>query len=205
MEGVTRWFTPWPDAETFPVRMLDKANENSSRILKATLRTLTIGSVAAFSAWAAVAVSAFTIVPVVTALLAAPVFLYYKRMLAWRFMQKAWQSAYTDKRRAMFPTMFLGEKWAARSATLGRLGAKAALIGGAVAAFTLFATNPVVAVLAGLTSLSSLSILKATNAYDNDNAGAEDRCKTACARGYTETTKASEVPGATALESATGS
>jgi len=200
MEGVTRWFTPWPETETFPVRMLDKAAGDSGVILKATLRTLAIGSFAAFAAWMGVAVSAFTIVPVAMVALGLPVLLYYKRMLAWRFMQKAWQSAYTDKRRSMFPTLFLGEKWAAHSATLGRLGAKAALLGGAVAAFTLFATNPVVAALAGLTSLSSLSILKATSAYDNDMQVLKIALQNRLREGYTETTKASEVPGATALE-----
>ena len=44
MEGVTRWFAPWPDAELFPERMLDKASENSSKILKATVRTFALGA-----------------------------------------------------------------------------------------------------------------------------------------------------------------
>lgn len=199
MEGVTRWFTPWPDAETFPVRMLDKTDAGSGRILKATLKTLALGTFTAFSAWMGVA-SGFAAVPVVAAVLAVPVLLYYKRMLAWRFMQKAWQSAYTDKRRSMFPTLFQGEKWAARSAALGRLGAKAALYGGAFAAWTLFATNPVVAVLAGLTALSSLSILSATKAYENDMQVLKIALQNRLREGYTETAKASDIPGATALE-----
>jgi len=201
MEGVTRWFTPWPDAETFPVRMLDKAQENSSKILKATLRTLGFGTFAAFSAWMGVAVSGFAIVPVAAVALGVPVLLYYKRMLAWRFMQKAWQSAYTDKRRSMFPTLFLGEKWAAHSATLGRLGAKAALLGGTLAAFTLFATNPVVAVLSGITALSSLGVLKATKAYDNDMQVLKIALQNRMREGYAPVTAATTAnPGATALE-----
>ena len=200
MEGVTRWFTPWPDTETFPVRMLDKANADSSRILKATLKLLTIGSFTAFAAWAGVAVSTFTIVPVATLALGLPILIYYKRMLAWRFMQKTWQSAYTDKRHTMFPTLFLGEKWAARSALLGRFAARTALYGGVFAAWTLFATNPVVAVLAGLTALSARSVISATNAYENDMQVLKIALQNRLRQGYTETTQASEVPGKTALE-----
>ncbi|MBI3289635.1 MAG: hypothetical protein HYZ74_08980, partial [Elusimicrobia bacterium] len=200
MEGVTRWFAPWPDTETFPVRMLDKTAADSGAILKATVRTLALGSFAAFTAWMAVAVSSFTVVPVVMAALAAPAFLYYKRMLAGRFFQKVWQSAYTDRRHSMFPTLFLGEKWTARSVALGRLGAKTALVAGGLAAWTLFATNPVVATLAGLTALSSLSILSATRTYENDMQVLKIALQNRLREGYTATTPASEVPGATALE-----
>ncbi len=201
MEGVTRWFTPWPDTETFPVRMLDKANEHSSKLLKATLKLLALGTFTAFSAWAAVAVTSFTPVYLTIAALSLPVLLYYKRMLAWRFMQKTWQSAYTDKRRSMFPTLFLGEKWAARSAMLGRAGARIALYGGAFAAWTLFATNPVVAILAGLTALSGLSLIKATNAYEQDMQVLKIALQNRLREGYEATiTKTSEVPGKSALE-----
>jgi hypothetical protein len=200
MEGVTRWFMPWPDTETFPVRMLDKANENSSKILKATLKLLTVGTFTAFSAWAAVAVSTFTIVPVAMVALGLPVLLYYKRMLAWRFMQKTWQSAYTDKRRSMFPTLFLGEKWAARSAALGRGAAGAVIAFSGYAAWTLFATNPIVAVLAGLTALSAMRVLKATSVYDNDMQVLKIALQNRLREGYEAKTQASDVPGATALE-----
>ncbi|MCR4294359.1 MAG: hypothetical protein NUW21_02400 [Elusimicrobia bacterium] len=201
MEGVTRWFAPWPDTETFPVRLLDQAAENSSKILKATMRTAALGTFAAFSAWMGVAVSGFAIVPVVSLALGLPVFLYYKRMLAGRFMQKAWQSAHTDRRRSMFPTLFLGEKWAARAAGLGRLGAKAALLAGGVAAWTLFATNPVVAVLAGVAALSSLSILGATKTYENDMQVLKIALQNRLREGYAPVTAATSAnPGATALE-----
>ncbi len=168
MEGVTRWFAPWPETETFPVRLLDQAQADSGRILKATLKLLGMGTFTAFAAWAGVAVSAFTVVPVAMVALGLPVLLYYKRMLAWRFMQKAWQSAYTDRRRSMFPTLFLGEKWARHSVTLGRVGAKAALLVSGYAAWTLFATNPVVAVFSGVTALMALGVLKQTAVYERN-------------------------------------
>jgi hypothetical protein len=200
MEGVTRWFTPWPDTETFPVRMLDKANENSSKILKATLKLLAVGTFTAFSAWAAVAVSTFTIVPVAMAALGLPVLLYYNRMLAWRYMQKTWQSAYTDKRRSMFPTLFLGERAAARAAALGRLAAGSALAFAGYAAWTLFATNPIVAVMAGLTGLAAMRVLKATSAYDNDMQVLKIALQNRLREGYEAKAQASDVPGKNALE-----
>lgn len=200
MEGVTRWFAPWPETETFPVRMLDKTAEDSGRILKATARLAAAGTFTAFAAWMGVAVSGFALVPAVALGLSLPILLYYKRMLAWRFMQKAWQSAYTDRRRTMFPTLFLGEKWASRAASLGKLGAKAALVGGGFAAFTLFATNPVVALLAGATALSSLSVLSATKAYENDMAVLKISLQNRLREGYPVTTDPASVPGRTALE-----
>ncbi|MBI5247747.1 MAG: hypothetical protein HY923_11265 [Elusimicrobia bacterium] len=201
MEGVTRWFAPWQDTETFPVRLLDKANENSSKILKKTMRLLAIGTFTAFSAWLGVAVSAFTVVPVAMLALGLPVLLYYKRMLAWRYMQKTWQSAYTDRRHSMFPTLFQGEKTARVAAVLGRLGARVALYGGLFAAWTLIGTNPVVAVLAGLTALSARSVMKATDVYENDMQILKIALQNRLREGYeAQITKAADVPGDSAIE-----
>lgn len=170
MEGVTRWFAPWPDTETFPVRLLDQANAQSSAILKATFKLMLIGSFTAFSAWMGVAVSAFTIVPVALAALGLPVLLYYKRMLAYRYMQKTWQSVYTDRRRSMFPTLFLGEKVARWAGAAGKFAATGAAAFAGYAAFTLFATNPVVALMAGVTALMALGVVSKTKAYENNMA-----------------------------------
>ncbi len=170
MEGVTRWFAPWQDTETFPVRLLDTANANSSNILKKTFKLALWGSFTAFSAWMGVAVSAFTIVPVAAAALGLPILLYYKRMLAYRYMQKAWQSAYTDRRRSMFPTLFLGEKVSRWAAGAGKLAATAAMLVAGFAAVSLFATNPVVAIFAGITALKARSVIGATKQYENDMA-----------------------------------
>lgn len=170
MEGVTRWFAPWQDTETFPVRLLDTANANSSAILKNTFKLALWGSFTAFSAWMGVAVSAFTVVPVAAAALGLPILLYYKRMLAYRYMQKAWQSAYTDRRRSMFPTLFLGEKVARWAAGAGKLAAGGAMLVAGFAAVSLFATNPVVAIFAVLTALKARSVIGATKRYENDMA-----------------------------------
>jgi len=170
MEGVTRWFAPWQDTETFPVRLLDTANANSSAILKKTFKLALWGSFTAFAAWMSVAVSAFTIVPVAAVGLGLPILLYYKRMLAYRYMQKAWQSAYTDRRRAMFPTLFLGEKVSRWAAGAGKLAATAAMLVAGFAAVSLFATNPVVAIFAGITALKARSVIGATKQYENDMA-----------------------------------
>jgi hypothetical protein len=168
MEGVQRWFAPWPETETFPVRLMDQANADSSKILKATTRLALMGTFTAFSAWLGVAVSAFTLVPVAAVALGVPVLLYYKRMLAWRFMQKTWQSAYTDRRRSMFPTLYKAEKWVRSSAFLGRSAAKAAMLGSAYLAWTLFATNPVVAAFAAITAFMALGVVKKTDAYERN-------------------------------------
>lgn len=170
MEGVTRWFAPWQDTETFPVRLLDTANANSSAILKKTFKLALWGSFTAFSAWMGVAVSAFTIVPVAAAALGLPVLLYYKRMLAYRYMQKTWQSAYTDRRRSMFPTLFLGEKVSRWAAGAGKLAATSAMLVAGFAAVSLIATNPVVAIFAGITALKARSVIGATKQYENDMA-----------------------------------
>jgi hypothetical protein len=51
---------------------------------------------------------------------------------------------------------------------LGKLGAKAALLGSGYAAYALFATNPIVAVFAGITALMALGVLKQTSAYERN-------------------------------------
>ena len=53
--------------------------------------------------------------------------LFPKRMLAWRFLQKAWQSMNTDRRTQLFPTLYAGEKWARTAAFRGRLASLATL------------------------------------------------------------------------------
>ncbi len=165
MEGVTRWFAPWQDTETFPVRLLDQAAADSSAILNKTFKLALWGTFTAFSAWMGVAVSAFTLVPVAALALGVPLLLYYKRMLGWRYMQKAWQSAYTDRRRQMFPTLFLGEKVARWAAGAGKLAAGAAMAVSGWAAFALFSSNPVVAVFAAITALKALAVISATKSY----------------------------------------
>ena len=99
----------------------------------------------------------------------------------------------------MFPTLFLGEKWAARSAFLSRWGARAALAVGGYAAWTLFATNPVVAVFAGLTALSSLKILHETKVYENDMKVLKIALQNRLREGYAKT-QPSEIRGTTAIE-----
>ncbi|UPT75848.1 MAG: hypothetical protein M0D55_09345 [Elusimicrobiota bacterium] len=196
MEGVTRWFAPWQDTETFPVRLLDTANANSSAILKKTYKLALWGTFTAFAAWMGVAVSAFTIVPVAAAALGLPILLYYKRMLAYRYMQKTWQSAYTDRRRSMFPTLFLGEKVARWAAGAGKLAATAALLVSGWAAFSLFATNPVVAVFAAVTALKALGVIKATKAYANDMAILKIALQNRLREGYGVATTADVAAGA---------
>ncbi len=201
MEGVTRWFAPWKDVETFPVRLLDQANANSSKILKATTRLALLGTFTAFSAWAAVAVSAFTLVPVALVGLTLPILLYYKRLLAWRFMQKAWQSVYTDSRRSMFPTLFLGEKWARASAAMGSLGAKGAAAGFGYMAWTFMGSNPVVALFAAVTAVAALGVVKANKTYENDMRLLKIALQNRMREGYpTATQEGRATPGATAIE-----
>lgn len=199
MEGVTRAFAPWPDAETFPVRVLDAAAADSSRILSSNLKTLALGAVTAAAAvWTGAAT--LPTAALLAATLAVPAALYFKRLLAWRFMQKAWQGAYTDRRGTLFPTLFKGEKWANRSASWGRLAALAVMDGAGMLAWNLWAAHPVVAVLALAVSLSGLASWSANAAFRSDMAVLKVALQNRLREGFPVVTDPATVPGRTALE-----
>lgn len=199
MEGVTRAFAPWPDAEHFPLRMLESATAASAKVLKGDLRTLAVGVVAAAVATATGAASLTTAGFVVGAL-AVPLVLFPKRMLAWRFLQKAWQSMHTDRRTQMFPTLYQGERWARTAAFRGRAFSAATVAAAGWLAWTLFASNPVTAVLAGAVGLSALLNRAEAKAWLSDMVLAKVAIQGRLRQGVPVTTDAEHLPGRTALE-----
>lgn len=199
MEGVTRAFAPWPDAEQFPLRTLEAATAASAKVLKGDLRTLGLGAVAA-SVAVLTGAAAWTTGLGLVAALAVPLVLFPKRMLAWRFLQKAWQSMNTDRRTQMFPTLYQGEKWATTAAFRGRLAATATLATAGWLAWGLFAAHPVVAVLTAVVGLSALINRGATAAWLDDMVVAKTAIQGRLRVGVPVTTDAEHLPGKTALE-----
>lgn len=199
MEGVTRAFAPWPDAEHFPLRTLEAATAASAKVLKGDLRTLGLGALAATAAVLAGAAAWTTGLGLVAAL-AVPLVLFPKRMLAWRFLQKAWQSMNTDRRTQMFPTLYRGETWARTAAFRGRLASLATLGAAGWLAWGLFATNPVVAALTAAVGLSALVNRAATAHWLDDMALAKVAIQGRLRQGVPVTADAEHLPGKTALE-----
>jgi hypothetical protein len=163
MEGVVRPFTPWKDTETFPARLLSEAEGKNAAIVQANMRTLAFGAAATGLAFYFGALSPLAAIAIGIGL-ALPVTQFFKRMLAWRYMQKVWQRAYTDVRSMMFPTLYQGVKWSHRSVALGRLTSLATVAGAGAMAWTLGMANPVTAglfLLTGLQAALTLGKLKA--------------------------------------------
>lgn len=199
MEGVTRAFAPWPDAEHFPLRALEAATATSARVLKGDLRTSGLGTVAATAAVLTGAASVTVGLGLVGAL-AVPLVLFPKRMLAWRFLQKAWQSMHTDRRTQMFPTLYQGEKWARTAASRGRLASLATVGAAGWLAWGLFAAHPVVAVLTALVGVSALVNRGAAAHWLSEMVVAKVAIQGRLRQGVAVTTDAEHLPGKTALE-----
>src|SRR5262249_37749396 len=137
MEGVERWFMPWPDIETFPQRLLTKSEEDTAKAFKSEARTCVLGAVAAaIAAWSG-AMAPWLALVLFMVLAVIPLSLAVKRMLAMRFLQQCWKRCYTDKRAFMFGTLTRGEQWINRAAFLGRLEALAVIVGAGALACTL--------------------------------------------------------------------
>ena len=160
LEGVTRYFTPWPNIETFPLRMLTKTHDDTAKVFRSDLRTLALGAIASGAAVWAGAMTWWIAALIIGALFTGSAVLGITRMLAMRFMQVVWKKCYTDKRGFMFGTMYRAEKRINRAATGGRLGSLAVMAGGLYFAIHMFSAHPVVAALFALTALSALSINK---------------------------------------------
>ncbi|TBR21192.1 hypothetical protein EPO15_10875 [bacterium] len=199
MEGVTRAFAPWPDAEHFPLRALEASAAASAKVLKGDLRTLGLGAAAAAAA-VLTGAAAWTTGLGLVAALAVPLVLFPKRMLAWRFLQKAWQSMNTDRRTQMFPTLYLGEKWARTAAFRGRLASLATVGAAGWLAWGLFAAHPVVAALTAVVGLSALLNRGAAAAWLADMTIAKTAIQGRLRVGVPVTTDAEHLPGHTALE-----
>src|SRR5262249_27162852 len=135
MEGVERWFTPWPDVETFPRRMLARTEQTTFRIFRAEMLFLTIAAVALCAAgWSGFLRSGGSAAAISAGLAATSFGLVVMRMLAMRFMQLCWRRCYTDKRSFMFGTLSRGERWINRAAFFGKLQGLAMIAGAATLA-----------------------------------------------------------------------
>jgi hypothetical protein len=168
MEGVVRWFMPWPDTETFPQRLLTKTEQGTAMAFKSEVRTCILGAVAAiagawsgaFSPWIAAVLWLFLAV--------APLGLAVMRMLAMRFLQQCWKRCYTDKRAFMFGTLKRGELWINRAAFFGQLEALAVIAGAGGLACWLVASDPLVAVLLAFVAFSGMPTWPRSSAFAAD-------------------------------------
>jgi heme peroxidase len=198
MEGVTRTFAPWPDAEKFPLRMLEQDTANSRKIVKTNFVTLGLGVAASI---VGVVTGAL---PVTTAVLFAagltvPLALGVNRLFAWRHYQKVWQAVYTDERTSLFPTLFKGEKYSNQNAFWGKLFALGVMDGAGMLAWGLLHAHPVTAALMLAVSLSGLGTFGAIKSYKKDIAVLQTSLLSRLRAGL-PVTDAKNVPGATALE-----
>ena len=198
MEGVTRPFAPWPETETFPLRMLTKTHEDTGKAFKSDLRTFILAAVAAgVGVWSG-AFSGLVATLLLAVIAVGALSLVVKRMLAMRFMQQVWQKCYTDKRIFMFGTLSRAERWINNAAHFGRLGAGALMGGGMALAWMLHASHPVVALLCGVVGLSGLRAWKLANTFVVDAQVLKISLRNRMREGQTLTNAAS-LPGETAI------
>ena len=198
MEGVLRWFMPWPDKETFPQRMLTRTEQDKTAVVKSEALTFALGAVAAAAVvWSGALAPGMAIV-LVAVLALIPLGLVVKRMLAMRFMQQCWKRCYTDKRAFMFGTLTRGEQWINRAAFFGRLEALF-VVGAAGALGWLVRSQPLAAALMVLVALSGIPTWLRSNAFAADaqvlKIGLRNRMREGLA-----VTDPTGVPGETALQ-----
>ena len=203
MEGVTRGFSPWPETETFPQRMLTRAAGDSVRVLKGDLRTLALGLLALAAAVGGGLLAPRLALATLAALVLVPVAMALNRMLAMRLAQELWKKAYTDKRTFMFATLNRTEKVIEGSALLGRIQALAVLAGAGWAAGAWHARQPWVAALFLLAGLSASSAWTGSRAFAADAQLLWISLRNRMREGQPGTDP-SELPGATALEKRLG-
>jgi hypothetical protein len=200
MEGVERWFMPWPEAETFPQRMLARTQEDTASIFKSEALTLTLGAVAASTAaWAGAFESWWPALFIILCLALPPVGLVVMRMLAMRFMQQCWKRCYTDKRACMFGTLTRTEQWINRAAFLGRLEALAVLAGFGTLAGLLIGSNSLLAALMAAVALSAIPTRVRSNAFARDARVLKISLRNRMRDGQPVTNPA-HLPGETALQ-----
>lgn len=175
MEGVIRPYAPWKDIERFPERLLEKTHADTFKIFKSDLRTFWLALAAlGFTAWlgASVPVIGVFTPQVVGVILLALVLsgggLEVKRMLAMRFMQLCWRICYTDKRGFYFGTLYKGERWINRAASLGSLQGWAVLLGFGFLAWGVHGQHLGAAVLLGLAGLSGFSTRTLSKKFADD-------------------------------------
>jgi Animal haem peroxidase len=199
MDGVVRWFMPWPDTETFPLRMLTKCEQDTANVFKSEAVTSVLGAVAVGAAAWVGALAPWLAVVLWVALAILPLGMAWKRMLAMRFMQQCWKRCYTDKRAFMFGTLTRGEQWINRAAFFGRLEAKAVLIGAGVVAAALLFSNPLAAALMALAAVSAIPTWRRSSAFARDAQVLKISLRNRMREGQ-PVTDATRLPGDTALQ-----
>jgi hypothetical protein len=199
MEGVIRWFMPWPDTETFPQRLLAKTEQDTARVFKSELLTGVLGTVAtATAAWLGT-IPPWLAVVGVAVLAAFPLAMAVKRMLAMRFMQQCWKRCYTDKRALMFGTLTRGEQWINRAASFGRLEALVVMVSAGGFAGWLFGSDLLLALLMALLALSAIPTWLRSNAFARDARVLKIGLRNRMREGQLGT-DAARLPGDTALQ-----
>ncbi|MGD9681729.1 MAG: peroxidase family protein [Candidatus Obscuribacterales bacterium] len=169
MEGVERAFAPWPETETFPQRQLTRTHSDTAKVFQADLRTFIIALVAGGFGIATGVVGVKLVGVLLAALVAAPLALVVRRMLAMRYMQQVWQKCYTDRRRSMFSVLLSAERSIERAARFGRLHALGVLLVMTALAIVGFHTgHGILGFLTLAVAASSISTYKWSSAFAND-------------------------------------
>lgn len=198
LEGVVRAFAPFPETETFPLRMLTKTHEDTAKLFKADLRTFVLAALAAGVGLWSGAFSGMLVALLLGTLVVGSLALVVTRMLAMRFMQQVWQKCYTDKRFFMFGKLARAEMWINRASFYAKLGAFGIMDGGASLAWMLHSSHPVVALLCGIVALSGLATFKLSRTFVVDAQVLKVSLRNRMREGQ-PTTKAATLPGNTAI------
>ncbi|MBI3297126.1 MAG: hypothetical protein HYZ75_03110 [Elusimicrobia bacterium] len=190
---------PAPDAADFPRRMLEKGNKASTAILWSNVLTLGLGA-AVGAAAVITGAAAWTTAAGLVAGLALPFLPAYGRMLALSSMRSVSDGVPTERRTLMFPTLFKGVEQAGLGVALSSLGVKAVLIGAGYAAWTLAATNPVLAALTAAVGLSALLTRSRTAAFADGIELLKIALLGRLREGIPVATDVSSLPGKTSLQ-----
>jgi hypothetical protein len=167
LEGVKRGFTPWPDTEHFPERLLGESASDTGKAFLADLRTIALAAVAGgLAAWCGLTSVGFVALVLGVVFVGSAV-AALTRILARRFLTQCEQKCNTDKRGYMFGTLYQAESRILRASLWGRLGSAAMILAaaGCAVAVVVCWTHPWLAVPFALCALSAVSTWRWSNSF----------------------------------------
>ncbi len=156
MEGVVRGFTPWPDTETFPLRLLNQSHADTGSVFKWDLTTLLFGSIALGFATISGVMSGWVAILIELGLIGTPLALAAMRMLTMRYTQQVWKKCYTDKRVFMIGLLEQAKTWIERLGFCSNVQALVVIGGFIGLAIASQSSHILVALVSGLVSVSGM-------------------------------------------------
>jgi hypothetical protein len=165
LEGVKRGFTPWPDTEHFPERLLGETANDTGKAFRADLRTIALAALAGgLAVWCGLTSVGFVALVLAVAL-GGSVVAAMTRLLARRFLQQCEQNCNTDKRGFMFGTLYRAEGRILRASLWGALGSVAMMLTAAGCAVAVWSSHPWLSVLFALCAVSATSTWRWSSAF----------------------------------------